>query len=237
MQDAALLHDFTIDMQIAKYSPVTIKDRVEVVRRFVAYLDGRPLLAATADDLRGHQAQFAHLEPASVNIYSRHLKAFYAWTVRRSLLPRSPAEEILIPNVPRGRPHPASADALRVVFACTTGALRLAYLLAAFAGLRRGEICRLRGSDIDAGGGLATALIRGQGSEGTDGAAPRTGGRRARSSRGAGWALGGGVAGWAAVPAAAPVSRFESAPPRPGGEHDAPLLPARFRDERGPVDS
>lgn len=156
------LHQYRTEMQIAKYSPVTIDDRLSLLRRLAEHI-GKPLLDATEDDLRDFQAQFAHLAPTSVNIYSRHMKAFYAWAARRRLIDRSPAEDLIIPKVPKGRPHPTTADELRIIFACTRGVLRLVYVLAAFAGLRRGEICRLQRRDLDLSQSLATALVHGKG--------------------------------------------------------------------------
>lgn len=49
-----------------------------------------------------------------------------------------------------------------MILACTTGGLRRAYILAAFAGLRCGEITRLQSHDLDTAP-PATALIHGKG--------------------------------------------------------------------------
>ncbi len=152
---------FIREMRIAGYSPVTIKDRVELIRRFEKFID-KPLTDATAEDIARFQDRAAKLAPASANIYARHLKAFYKWTHRQGLT-GDLAEDVIVPRVPRGRPHPTSSDDLAVIFACTTGALRLAYVLAAFAGLRRGEICRLQRQHLDLQGPLATILVMGKG--------------------------------------------------------------------------
>ena len=48
----------------------------------------------------------------------------------------------------RGVPHPTSQTDLRTLLACSTGPLYLAYVLAAFAGLRCGEICGPRVEDL-----------------------------------------------------------------------------------------
>lgn len=157
------LRAFEIEMKIAKRSATTIQDRLRVITRFAEQLQ-KPLLEATTGDLIAHQARFAHLAPATVNIYSRHIKAFYDWAYRRELIARNPADSMVIANVPRGRPHPTSADDLRTIFACTRGPLRTAYTLAAFAGLRRGEICRLHRRDVElTADGRGTALVHGKG--------------------------------------------------------------------------
>lgn len=156
------MQQFRRDMEIAKYSPVTIGDRIEVVERFRRWLD-KPLLEATGEDLRAYQATFSHLAPASVDIYTRHLKAFYQWAHKRRLIAEDPSTDMILPRLPKGLPHPTSHEDLRVIFACTDGPLRLAYVLAAFAGLRRGEICRLHRRDLQLGQREPVALVHGKG--------------------------------------------------------------------------
>lgn len=161
-----VMREFETDMKIAKLSPRTIGDRLELLARLARYLDethGTVLIDATADQLRGFQSTVSHLAPASVNLYSRHIRALYAWALRRRLIAEDPAADLIVPRVPRARPHPTSTDDLRIVFACTKGPLRIAYVLASFAGLRRGEICRLQRADMDLDQAQPTALIHGKG--------------------------------------------------------------------------
>lgn len=161
--DIRLFGSFTTDMRLTNLSPVTIADRVEVLARMTKVL-GRPLLQLEADDLRHYQAErFANLAPASVNIYTRHIQAFYRWAVRRGLLEADPAAGLIVPKISRGRPHPTSPEDLKRIFACTHGDLRMAYVLAAFAGVRRGGICRLERPDLDLTPGAETALVHGKG--------------------------------------------------------------------------
>lgn len=153
---------FIIDMRLAGYSEATIKSRMEVIDRLVRRLE-RPALTATGEELRAFQSEFVHLSPATRDIYTRHLKALFCWAEKRGLITKNPAEELVTTRVPKGRPHPTRVDDLRTIFACTTGDLRMAYMLATFAGLRRGEICRMQRGDLDLDGTLATALIHGKG--------------------------------------------------------------------------
>lgn len=161
------MRQYVTEMKIAKLSPVTIADRIEVLERLRRYLDGQHgvgLLDAAPEQLRGFQATFAHLAPASVNIYTRHVRAFYQWATDRGRVAANPAASLVVPRIPRTRPHPTRLEDLRIVLRCTPrGALRLVYVLAAFAGLRRGEICRLQRPDLDLDSTLATALIHGKG--------------------------------------------------------------------------
>lgn len=160
--DNAVLTEFTTDMRIAKRSEVTIKDRLEVLARLSRHIEIE-LLAATPTDLRSYQATYAHLAPASVNIYTRHILEFYRWALLRGLLEQDPSLGLIVPRVRRGRPHPTMLADLRTIFACTDGALRMAYVFAAFAGLRCGEICRLQRTDLDTDARDVTALVDGKG--------------------------------------------------------------------------
>jgi integrase/recombinase XerD len=146
-QPSSVIMNFVAEMRLARFSPYTIDARLDVLRRLQDHL-GAPLLTATADQLDAYQSRWTLLAPASANIYARHVKAFYAWAVKRSLLPVDPSEVLVVPQVRRGMPHPTRPEDLRKIFACTDGPLRLAYVLAAFVGLRRGEICEIQRHDI-----------------------------------------------------------------------------------------
>lgn len=155
------LATFTTEMHLRNLSPVTVKDRTELLHRLRNAL-GHRLVDATPDELRAFQSRFAGLAPASVDIYTRHMQAFYRWAYKRGLVDPDPAADLPRPKLTRGRPHPTSLDDLRIIFACTRGPLRLAYALATLAGLRRGEICAAQRHDLDID--TATLLVHGKGS-------------------------------------------------------------------------
>lgn len=163
MAKPSLVAQYENEMRVRQYSTVTIHDRLAILRRLERFAGKEPI-ECTADDLRSFQNTFAHLAPATVDVYSRHVKAFFGWAVKRRIIVENPADEMSMPRVPKGRPHPTSTDDLRLIFSCTLGALRMAYVLAAFAGLRRGEICRLQRADLDLDEEYgATALVHGKG--------------------------------------------------------------------------
>lgn len=163
MTDPDLLRDFVQFMNIAQRSTVTIGKRLELITRLRTFLDGKQLLEATTEDLTAFQATFAHLAPASANIYTRHILALYNWAQRTGKLTVDPTDGLAVPNAPRGLPHPMGLEDLRSVFALTHGPLRVAYLLAAFAGLRAAEICRLRWEYVTPTGTSPRALVHGKG--------------------------------------------------------------------------
>lgn len=160
--DHEIVTAFIQAIRISKGSEVTVTHRLDVLKRLAAFLGG-PLRHAAAEDLEKFQATFAHLSPATVNVYSRHVQAFYSWAHAVGKLPMDPSASLAVPRVRRGQPHPTSQDQLRDIFACVRGPLRTTYVLAAFAGLRCGEVTRLRAQDLDMHSARPTALIHGKG--------------------------------------------------------------------------
>lgn len=162
--DERVISDFRGDMRLRGLSEVTIRDRIELVRRLAAWLHPAGLLDASEDELVRWQRQvFGPLAPASRDIYGRHVIAFYRWAWQRHLIDADPSDALVRTKVRRGRPHPVPPDLLRAVFACTTGPLRIAYLLAAFASARCGEIARLSVNDLDLTPCAATVTLDGKG--------------------------------------------------------------------------
>lgn len=153
---------FIAHMRTRKLSEVTIKDRSELIGRLADFLPVWPI-EATTEMLEQFQSTYSHLRPASVDIYTRHIRAFYVWARKSKLILVDPAEDLALPKVPRTVPHPTSFVDLRTIFGCAPPLLRRAYVLASFTGLRCGEICRLSGRDITNDTGKPIALIHGKG--------------------------------------------------------------------------
>ena len=162
MNNDTVLASFELHMMTAKLSPVTIKDRLEVVGRLARWLPGS-LTEATPDDLARYQSLFANLARGTIDIYTRHVKAFFRWAVAAGLVASDPCGRMVDVKPRRGVPHPIGERDLRLLLACAPRPLRTAYVLAAFAGLRAGEIARLRGEDLRLDVGQPTALIDGKG--------------------------------------------------------------------------
>jgi integrase/recombinase XerD len=163
MSSAATLRAYELHMRTAQLSPETIKHRMELLWRLSGWLQPVTLLAATSRDLERFQQLFVHLSRATIDIYSRHVVALYRWAVQYEYLPTDPTSRMVKIRVRQGMPHPITSGDLRLVLACSLGALRMAYILAAFAGLRRGEICRLRGEDLHLDAAQPVAMIDGKG--------------------------------------------------------------------------
>jgi integrase len=159
-----LLHDFVSDMRVVNRREATIRARVKILTRLGRFTHPAGLLEVDQDMLIAFErAAFVGLKPATVDIYSRNIQSFYRWALHRRLITVDPSVDMPRPQLRKGKPKPISLDDLRTIFACTRGELRIAYVLASFAGLRRGEICRLSRSDLDLSSACPTADIDGKG--------------------------------------------------------------------------
>lgn len=113
----------------------------------------RGLAAATADELWAWQDELRdHLAIASVRCYTSHVKQFFRWAVSDGHLEVDPSVELKTPRVPAGRAAPIPEDRLRVAVSCApdtaTRPLKTWLILAAYCGLRAGEIARLTRESI-----------------------------------------------------------------------------------------
>lgn len=76
------------------------------------------------------------------------LRAFYRWAADTGRVPVSPAAGLPQVKVPRGMPRPAPEDVVRDSLDHAEPRVRLMVSLGAWCGLRRGEVCRVRGEDV-----------------------------------------------------------------------------------------
>lgn len=76
------------------------------------------------------------------------LRSFYDWCIHTGRVPASPAHGIPPIRVPRARPKPTPESVYRDALATDDERARLAVRLGGQCGLRRGEICKVRGEDV-----------------------------------------------------------------------------------------
>lgn len=124
----------------------TIRQRGYTVRRLERYV-GRPALDCDAEDVRS----FLHrpgIEPASQACELSHLRQFFAWAVRRDLLPTSPAEHQDAPKLHRRLPRPTSEADAAMAVELAPERIKPWVLLAGWAGLRCAEISGMRAEHV-----------------------------------------------------------------------------------------
>lgn len=114
----------------------------------------RPLTRAAADPWKVTTEQLEEWlsnpdwAPATKRGARVALRSFYRWAVRARHVQESPARDLGPVSIPRALPRPAPRDALRAALAAADDQTRLMVMLAAYAGLRRGEIARLHTSQV-----------------------------------------------------------------------------------------
>lgn len=86
--------------------------------------------------------------PNTRRSYRTTLRAFYAWGMATGRTAHSPAHLIPPVRVPRGKPRPTPESIYRAALAQADDRTALAIRLAAQCGLRRSEVARVRGSDV-----------------------------------------------------------------------------------------
>lgn len=129
----------------------TIEQRVYQLRRFAAgHADLTPW-QLTLDHLVLWLAAHDSWKPNTRRAYRGALRAFYAWAVAAGRIDRSPAAALPRVKATRGLPRPVAETVLRTALAAADDRARLILLLAAFGGLRRAEVARVRREDVHGG--------------------------------------------------------------------------------------
>lgn len=139
----------------------TVIDRRGLLTRLHAYL-GKPLIEATPDDLDRWQLSL-RVSLSSVATYAVHCRAFYAWAEEVGLVGESPAHNLPVPRLPKRLPRPIPERDLKVAIRCAPEPERTWLLLSSYAGLRAGEITRIRREDIAYEDGCTYLHVDGKG--------------------------------------------------------------------------
>ena len=126
----------------------TINLRGYQLRRFAAQHANRSPWELTLTDLVNWLG--AHQWAAETRrSYRASLRTFYDWAVLAGHVDRSPAALLPAIRPPRRLPRPAPEQALRQALAASTERERLMVMLAAYVGLRRGEVARVHTRDVE----------------------------------------------------------------------------------------
>lgn len=115
--------------------------------------------AITTADLRTWLAGYGNVSTQAT--YYKSLAAFHAFLQREGMRADNPNTMIRRPRPAKGRPRPCSTPALHALVAAAGPKGRPKVILAAWQGLRAGEVARVRGEDVDPYAG--TLRVRGKG--------------------------------------------------------------------------
>lgn len=133
---------FIIHLRASGSPESTIGQRAYHLRRLAREVGGTPAtlsLDRLVEWLAGHE-----WAPNTRRAYRGSLRAFYGWAMATGRVRMSPAHLLPPVRVPRGKPRPTPEHIYRAALERADDRVKLAIMLAAQCGLRRGEISRVR---------------------------------------------------------------------------------------------
>lgn len=142
-----IVTEFLNTLRARKKSDETLRHYTGVLRRLTTFLDPIHILATSPADLQRWQLSISRKSPGSVAGDISCVRVFYRWCYRpMRFIEYSPADELVAPAVPRGKPRPApETDVTRALVGCVDDRMRMWLCLMRYAGLRCCEvawICR-----------------------------------------------------------------------------------------------
>lgn len=148
------LADWVVWQHAQRLSHVTISERRRVVEQFHADTGVQPGHAEPVDVV-GWIASHDEWSDSTTATYTSYLAAWFKWLQVVDRRTDNPMVKVGSAKVPEREPRPISdADVPRLLGARMWSSTRTMILLALLAGLRVGEIARVRGEDVDLGARL-----------------------------------------------------------------------------------
>jgi len=141
-----ILHDYLRESRIRGHREATIQMKRYVLTRLQNAVG--PLLEATPEAIDAWYSQYESKAIRTRVTYGETVQTFYRWARRRGHIATDPTEFLPVPKRRRGRPRPIPADDLATALNNADREMHLWLTLGAFAGLRVGEISRLRREEI-----------------------------------------------------------------------------------------
>lgn len=160
------LSDYATYQRAANLSEKTIRNRAELFRT-VARVTRRGPDDVTEDDLlrvlgRAHPRTGDRLAPGTMQSERSYMQAFFKWLKKTKRRHDNPAKDLPKVKVPRRKPRPLRLDQIEDVLECGIYArTRDIILIAAFTGLRMGEVVKIRGEDVDLDGMTLRSIRKG----------------------------------------------------------------------------
>lgn len=151
--DIIALTDWEIWQHAQRLSPLTISERLRVIRQFRSDTDIQPIHAEAIDIVRwlaDHRDEWSDSTNAT---YTSYLSAWFKWLTIVDRRLDNPMVKVGTAKVPEREPHPiAERDVPKLLNARMWASTRVMILLALLAGLRVHEIAQVRGEDFDIAG-------------------------------------------------------------------------------------
>lgn len=150
------LEAYRVEQRMRGQSEATVRLRLSFLRRFAAAV---PNVAANRAQMIDWLASHEHWSAQTRSSARSSLVSFYRWRVLSGRAEANPASDLPSVRIPPRLPRPAREEQVEQGCASTHPHAPLMVALAARAGLRRGEISRVRREDLTEDG----LLVRGKG--------------------------------------------------------------------------
>lgn len=102
----------------------------------------------------------------TMRTYTSHARMFYRWLRRNGYREDDPTQDLPMPTIPPSKPRDFPEEDLLLAVRCAPDLERAWLVLAAWLGLRRGEVSRIRREDVRDRDDMPTLRVRGKGGHG-----------------------------------------------------------------------
>lgn len=144
-----LIEEWILWQLSARRSVKTVNERARVIQQFIDGVKVDPL-AVQAMDIVRWTAGRTSWSPSTAATYHSYLSSWHKWLCLTDRREDNPMRKLSSPRRPDRAPRPVADDALvRLLTAAMHHRTRVMITLAAVAGLRVGEIAKVKGEDID----------------------------------------------------------------------------------------
>lgn len=156
------IEEWAVALRAAGRSPASIETRTEHMRRFARQTGAAAPGAVSAGQITAWAGRQEWARETRRSHYAS-LRAFYSWAVDAQLVDENPAGALPAVKPGPAVPRPATDRTYREALAAADGRGHVILRLAGEAGLRRGEIARVRRRDLIDDLGGVTLVVHGKG--------------------------------------------------------------------------
>ncbi len=161
MQLHPLIEEWVLWQLSARRSMKTVTERSRVIQRFIDEARVNPLTATPMDIVRW-TAGHTDWSLSTASTYHSYLCSWHKWLCLTDHREDNPMRKLSSPRRPERSPRPVADDGLKTLLTMRMHhRTRVMVLLAALAGMRVGEIAKVRGEDIDLAQGRIFVIGKG----------------------------------------------------------------------------
>lgn len=156
---------------LKQISEVTLESQTNLIKPFFEDYADRPLRSIVKDDIEAfYLTRIRNVSAGTMTVTHHHLKAMFNQAVEAGQLAKNPMKRIAVPKGESEPRKPLEKRHIKALLAHVADKpfVGLMVRIALATGMRRGEICALRWSDIDLDAGIIHAsrtVVRVRGSE------------------------------------------------------------------------